>query len=244
MKYFNDAEKTTLIQKNLDKFFSENDGTKYAYTILDKANPKRISIINNHQEWFALYIQNDYQFIDPVIVRALSCVSDFSWDENILTPGNHSLPRIFRESGKHNIVSGHTFVLHDYLGNLALLSIMQNKSCSFDLSACREKLYVFFTDLHQKVLGMYALQPSTDNNKDLLTERECQVLYWAGTGKSYAEIALILSVSERTIKFHMGNAVKKLGVSNARHAIKLSIELNLIERVIHSVKSDNLSAEN
>ncbi|MEG7344004.1 LuxR C-terminal-related transcriptional regulator, partial [Serratia marcescens] len=34
-----------------------------------------------------------------------------------------------------------------------------------------------------------------------------------------------------TIKFHMGNIVKKLGVANARHAIRLGMELQLIKPV-------------
>lgn len=47
-------------------------------------------------------------------------------------------------------------------------------------------------------------------------------------GKTYGEIAAIAGISMSTVKFHMGNIVSKLGVSNARQAIRLGVELELI----------------
>jgi LuxR family quorum-sensing system transcriptional regulator ExpR len=55
-------------------------------------------------------------------------------------------------------------------------------------------------------------------------------------GKSYQEIALILGVKLTTIKYHIGNAVKKLGVTNAKHAIRLGMELQLIRPVLLDVE--------
>ncbi|WP_230479509.1 helix-turn-helix domain-containing protein [Izhakiella capsodis] len=54
------------------------------------------------------------------------------------------------------------------------------------------------------------------------------MIYWASIGKTYAEISLILNISQRTVKFHMANVVSKMGVSNARHAIRQGIERGLI----------------
>ena len=54
------------------------------------------------------------------------------------------------------------------------------------------------------------------NNKEIFSKRENQIIYWASMGKSYQEIALILGMKLTTIKYHIGNAVKKLGVTNAK----------------------------
>ncbi len=54
------------------------------------------------------------------------------------------------------------------------------------------------------------------------------VLYWASLGKTYSEVAVILGIKPRTVKYHMHNIVDKLGVSNARHAIKLATEMKII----------------
>lgn len=84
---------------------------------------------------------------------------------------------------------------------------------------------------------MYRLVQSVSVDKDgsemgvskaTFTAREHEVLYWASMGKTYAEIATIIGISVRTVKFHMGNVVSKLGVSNARQAIRLGVELELI----------------
>ena len=71
-------------------------------------------------------------------------------------------------------------------------------------------------------------QITARKENNIFTIRENEVLYWASMGKTYAEIATIIGVSVSTIKFHMGNVVAKLGVSNARQAIRLGVELELI----------------
>src|SRR3984893_5598515 len=46
-----------------------------------------------------------------------------------------------------------------------------------------------------------------------LNEREVETLTWAARGKTSAEIAQILSLTKRTVDFHIDNARTKLGVS-------------------------------
>jgi DNA-binding NarL/FixJ family response regulator len=48
----------------------------------------------------------------------------------------------------------------------------------------------------------------------LLTRRELQILEFAAAGVPNAEIARELWLSEQTIKFHLSNLYKKIGVSN------------------------------
>ncbi len=43
------------------------------------------------------------------------------------------------------------------------------------------------------------------------------------------EISQILSVSERTVVFHIGNACRKLQVSNRRQAVARGISLGLFQ---------------
>jgi DNA-binding response OmpR family regulator len=46
-----------------------------------------------------------------------------------------------------------------------------------------------------------------------LNGREIETLTWAARGKTSAEIALILTLSKRTVDFHLDNARTKLGVA-------------------------------
>lgn len=64
-----------------------------------------------------------------------------------------------------------------------------------------------------------------------LTKRENEVLHWASMGKTYPEISMILGIKEGTVKFHMGNVVRKLDVCSAKQAIRASVELEFSKSV-------------
>ena len=60
---------------------------------------------------------------------------------------------------------------------------------------------------------------ATHSDPDTLTEREQQIAYWVGQGKSNWEIAAILGISESTTKTHVANLLRKLGLAS-RAALK------------------------
>lgn len=62
-----------------------------------------------------------------------------------------------------------------------------------------------------------------------LSPRENEILYWVSIGRTYQDIAKILGIKQGTIKFHMGNIVKKPGVSSSKHTIKLATEFKMIQ---------------
>lgn len=82
-----------------------------------------MQIINNRPEWFEIYLERKYQFIEPVITHALRCIEDYFWKNKEILSGGYNLTRIFKESSEHKICQGHTFPLHDYLNNLVMLSV-------------------------------------------------------------------------------------------------------------------------
>ncbi|WP_312239935.1 LuxR family transcriptional regulator [Pantoea sp.] len=230
--FFNNKDINETIKQELNLAFASYKKMVYAYAIMNKKEPLKIAIINNHPGWFDLYLKNNYQLIDPVMIKSLRTVQDFPWDKEILTPSSYKLPKIFAAGQKHNIESGHTFVVHDYKNNLAVLSLIGFEKGQLEIEENREQLQSLFISTHQKMLHLY--DEIQKNNANTLSQRECEVLRWVGLGKTYFETSVILGISQRTVKFHINNIVKKLGVSNARHAVKLSIELDLL----NSQKSD------
>lgn len=55
-----------------------------------------------------------------------------------------------------------------------------------------------------------------------LTEREGQVLHLVVTGRMNKQIAADLGTSEKTIKFHRGNLMRKMGVRSVAELVKLA----------------------
>jgi len=52
-----------------------------------------------------------------------------------------------------------------------------------------------------------------------LTRRELDVLSWTAQGKTAWEVSVILGMSEKTVNFHLGNVMRKLGVSSKHQAV-------------------------
>ena len=63
-----------------------------------------------------------------------------------------------------------------------------------------------------------------------LTTREREILEWVVSGHTNAWIARQLWVTEQTVKFHLTNTYRKLGVSNRTEASRQAAELGLLSR--------------
>lgn len=61
-----------------------------------------------------------------------------------------------------------------------------------------------------------------------LTRRELECLKWTMEGKTAGEVAIILSMSERTANFHLQNAMKKLGAANKYQAAMRAAQHGLL----------------
>ncbi|HLV37653.1 MAG TPA: response regulator transcription factor [Spirillospora sp.] len=64
---------------------------------------------------------------------------------------------------------------------------------------------------------------------EALTERETEVLRLIGSGRSNKEIALALTIGEKTVKTHVSNILSKLGVSSRTQAALHAVRIGLVE---------------
>lgn len=69
-------------------------------------------------------------------------------------------------------------------------------------------------------------EPETTPAK--LSERELQVLGWAANGKTSAEIATILSLSDHTVNSYLNSAMRKLDCVNRTQLVAKALRLRLI----------------
>lgn len=61
-----------------------------------------------------------------------------------------------------------------------------------------------------------------------LTRREVQCLRWAAAGKTDPEIAIILSLSNSTVRFHLRNAAAKMGVNGRAQSVQVAAGLGFV----------------
>jgi LuxR family quorum-sensing system transcriptional regulator ExpR len=230
---------TETLREYIDRKLSSFGRLEYAYTVVSKKNPSDVLIVSTYSdEWVELYRTNNFQLTDPVILTAFRRTSPFAWDENITLMSDLKFTKIFSLAKHYNIVNGFTFVLHDHMNNLTLLSVIiaNNEQGELEarLTSERGAIQILLIDINEQMYRLAGTSSSgrqrhhMDRVKPIFTPRENEVLYWSSMGKTYGDIAAIAGISISTVKFHMGNIVSKLGVSNARQAIRLGVELELI----------------
>lgn len=69
----------------------------------------------------------------------------------------------------------------------------------------------------------------TGYDRDELSKRELEVIRLVATGMTNIQAGERLYVTEQTIKHHMGNVIRKLGVTNRTEAVWRAMELGLVD---------------
>ncbi len=69
------------------------------------------------------------------------------------------------------------------------------------------------------------LVPSATQN---LSTRDKEILLWLAEGKSNWDVSVILKISERTVRFHVNNAMRKLDAVNRTQAVAIAMREELI----------------
>lgn len=99
------------------------------------------------------------------------------------------------------------------------------------------QLHVILLYLAQKIVDLHAAEirayTRTHQFNELqaspLTDREKEVLKWAGMGKTSEETAVILNVSHKTVEAHIKSATIKLGATNKTQATVQAVYRGLID---------------
>ena len=113
-----------------------------------------------------------------------------------------------------------------YLMETAVWGILSLNASVEELSAAihalAEGLWIGSPVLVQNLLERYAVTDIEDVElvANLLTEREGQVLQLVAEGLANKQIALALTISEHTVKFHLSSLYAKMGVTSRTEAVR------------------------
>ena len=87
------------------------------------------------------------------------------------------------------------------------------------------RLTMVAIDVHQRLTEVATTQERPDQP---LTDREIACLTWTAAGKTSADIAAILSLSEHTVNHYLNRAAKKLDTVNRTQAVAKALRRGLI----------------
>ena len=167
------------------------------------------------QAWVDHYAERGYVRKDPVVRELFHRYQPYTWSEVLqrreITAEEQM---IFREASAFGLNEGFLVPIYETTGYTGLVSIAgQAGEVKEDV---RNALTLSSIYLHNK---LSALRRSQSALQYELTEREMDCLSWAAAGKSDWEIGQILTISAKTVNYHIENSKRKFGVATRVQAI-------------------------
>jgi len=177
---------------------------------------------NYSDEWLEDY-PSLHMRTDPIIVHAARSPLPFDWrDTPIETDEQAGFMHLAAEA--EGLKFGISATLPAGPGKHGAISLACEHDCDF-----REIMgdaYAVTSAMHMAVLHQ---RSAIASNAFGLTPRELELLRWLKEGKSYWEISSILSIAEGTVRAHVHNCYRKLGVHDGTLAVTKALSLGLID---------------
>lgn len=195
--------------------------------VLDRGTPVIVS--NFDAGWQALYREHRYQCIDPFMRRVRRCALPFHWAEVTTGPIACEADAVFLACARRHLIDTHrgaSIPAHARGEQLSSLSFCQYPDNRHGREIGIRDAYLLSgvaTTLHLRIGQLAGSCRSAS-----LTRRERECLLWASRGKAQEEIALILGLRPRTVRFHQENAMRKLEAGNIAEAVAVATALGLL----------------
>src|SRR3954447_26569322 len=190
----------------------EDEG--YQNAVFAKARNQRLTAIPwNHFPvgYSRNYIRAEWDKIDPIVQYVHSARRPCLWSDVCARSSLSDRQRTFLEDCRDiGVHSGLTIPLHGPGSDVDLISL-----------SLRDQRRI----APERLPLLHAL---TVQYRFRLRELQGEPLKWCKEGKTNWEIGEIISISEKTVEFHLSNTIRKLGVSNRVTAVVKGIQLGII----------------
>jgi DNA-binding NarL/FixJ family response regulator len=134
---------------------------------------------------------------------------------------------------RRNFPDARIIVLTTYSGDALAVRALRAGARAYLLKGnVRRELLDTIRAVHrgeQRIQSEVAAMVATHCAEDELTAREVDVLQVIASGHSNKETAFQLSITEETVKSHVGNILQKLRASDRTHAVTIALQRGIIE---------------
>ena len=185
-------------------------------------------------EWLRIYGANDYIEVDPRIAISHDRPTITPWSGAELAGRSERGDAFLRDAARFGIRSGSCFTLHNAYNDRVMIGYnsTRERTLAEDLEPYLGDLYSF--GMHFQPVFMRAViergLPSRLRGAHL-TRREIEALSYVAFGLTANDIAPKMSITPRTVRFHVDSACTKMGVLNREEAIALAVKGGLINVV-------------
>lgn len=133
------------------------------------------------------------------------------------------------DARQHGLNHGWSHTIRDHTGIFGTFSLVRRATpITEDELAASEPEMIWLSQRAHASIGTLMAEKVLPDAATRLKEVERQTLHWTAEGKTAAEVAAILEMTERNVNFHIRNAVTKLNAANKTHAVVKAALLGLI----------------
>lgn len=177
------------------------------------------------QAWLDHYQAENYFAIDPVLKPHNYERGFLKWDDELFAMPADELWKRARDFG---LRKGITQCVMTPSRTQGFLSVSRTQIKGKILSDAELALRLqHLTELSMMTLARLE-DPSMTRLEMKLSKREKEILQWTAEGKTSAEIAIILAISENTVNFHQKNMQKKFNAPNKTQIACYAAAIGLI----------------
>lgn len=196
-------------------------------TPLPLSNPRVIMGSTYPIAWQQRYAEQDYMTVDPTVAHALRSTMPVIWTD----PMFEQARPFWEDARSHGLHVGWAQSAFDGQGNVGMMTLARGGE-ALTGQELRAKALQMSWLAHTAHATMARISASKHHPYSTaateLTAREVEMLRWTADGKTSGEIAQITAISERTVNFHLNNAVEKLGAANKTAAAVKAAMLRLL----------------
>lgn len=192
---------------------------------LPLSNPKIVLVNDYSEQWKRRYAEQNYLAIDPTVAHGVRSVLPVIWTESLF----ENCMGFWEDARAHQLNVGWAQSSYDANGAVGMLTLARSGDPLTE-SELKENSMRMAWLVQAAQEGMSRLHPAARPATSLpaLTSREVEVLRWTADGKTSGEVGQIMSITERTVNFHINNALEKLGAVNKTAGVIKAAMLRLL----------------
>lgn len=196
--------------------------------------PNGPNLISSYpKSWTNHYFREGYDNIDPVLQEPRTTSRMVLWDGRSARSANSAKQRrLFDDALSFKIRTGLTVRIPSSQNQFAAFTLaVDERSLGFDrfIESSQDILEMVGLTFHAHASAKIGRGSTTGGaTGSPLTQRERQCLAWISDGKTMQDIAELLDVTPRGVKFHLDNARRNLAALTLPHAVALAFRQGLI----------------
>ena len=185
------------------------------------ANMLNVSYSN---DWVYTYCKNQYSAVDPILKSLLSTFQMQTWEQTYSMASSRKQLEFVEEARSFGLTNGITTGLLEQSRGLATFFSFAGGDAK-GTARFRGLIDYLIPNLHRALIKNTPT-PLSGQAKGL-SSRELTVLLWMKEGKTNWEIARIVGVTERTVRFHVEGIFMKLDANSRTQAVAIAMEHGL-----------------